>query len=257
MKKEIIEKVRQQQPLIHHLTNQVVMNFTANGLLAFGGSPIMAKEKREVKNIAHIADGVLINIGTIVEQDVEAMIFAGQKANERGIPVVLDPVGVAATPYRHNVVQQLLNAISFTAIKGNAGEIAHLVDVSIETKGVESSNVANNDVITFAKRAAQTYNTLIVVTGETDILADKHNTLLTNESGHPMLTKVTGAGCLLGSIMTACLTLKQYDSIELAHTALTSYGLAAERAMQHHQVAGSGTFVPHFLDELSCTNYGK
>src|SRR5690625_2830766 len=106
MMKDIIKDVRNRQPLIHHLTNQVVMNFTANGLLSFGGSPIMAKEKREVCDIAHIADGILINIGTIVEQDVEAMIFAGQTANERNIPVVLDPVGVAATPYRHNVVQQ-------------------------------------------------------------------------------------------------------------------------------------------------------
>jgi len=99
-----IVQVRNKQPLIHHLTNQVVMNFTANGLLAFGGSPVMAKEVKEAAEMAKIANGVLINIGTITEKDIDAMIQAGITANPRGIPVVLDPVGVAATSFRKQVV---------------------------------------------------------------------------------------------------------------------------------------------------------
>src|SRR5699024_193778 len=103
------------QPLIHHLTNEVVINFTANGLLSFGGSPIMAKEPKEAAEIASIANGVLINIGTAVEADIEAMLLAGQAANKKGIPVVLDPVGIAATPFRQQAAKRLLDAIDFTA----------------------------------------------------------------------------------------------------------------------------------------------
>src|SRR5690625_2069920 len=135
-----IDNVRKVAPLIHHITNQVVMNFTANGLLAFGGSPIMAKERAEATDMATIANGLLINIGTMLKSDIEAMVLAGTKANERGIPVVLDPVGVAASRFRKEQVQRLLQEISFTAIKGNAGEMAHLAGVSWETKGVESTD---------------------------------------------------------------------------------------------------------------------
>src|SRR5690625_4551933 len=129
----MIADIRQQKPLIHHLTNQVVMNFTANGLLSFGGLPIMAKEKTEVNAIAQIADGILINIGTIIKPELESMILAGKTANQRGIPVVLDPVGVAASNFRNEVVETLLTEVQFTAIKGNAGEMAHLVNIPWET----------------------------------------------------------------------------------------------------------------------------
>src|SRR5690625_4034071 len=201
-----IQQVRQSQPLIHHLTNQVVMNFTANGLLAFGGSPIMAKEAQEAKAMASVASGVLINIGTIVEADIEAMLKAGITANERGIPVVLDPVGVAATPFRQQVIQQLTDAINFTAIKGNIGEMAFLVDVAWKTKGVESLD-ETVDVVTLkeiARKISEQYDTIAVVTGAIDMIYHRDK-MKTNETGHPYLTQITGAGCLLGSIVTACL----------------------------------------------------
>src|SRR5690625_6913876 len=125
MKQEIINKIRRDNPLIHHLTNQVVMNFTANGLLAFGGSPVMAKSEKEARQIATAADGVLINIGTLTEQELPAMIAAGKAANQQGIPVVLDTVGVSATPFRSEYVQKILNQISITAIKGNSRSEEH------------------------------------------------------------------------------------------------------------------------------------
>src|SRR5699024_7307302 len=120
------------------LTNQVVMNFTANGLLAFGGSPIMAKEVEEMSAMSGVADGVLINIGTSLKTELPSMIAAGETANQRGKPVILDPVGVAATPFRSETVNTLIDKIEFTAIKGNAGEMAHLVGIPWQTKGVES-----------------------------------------------------------------------------------------------------------------------
>jgi|SRR5690625_3153697 len=244
----IIEQVRKKQPLIHHLTNQVVMNFTANGLLAFGGSPIMAKEKAEAKNMAAIASGVLINIGTIVEPDIDAMVIAGQTANERGIPVVLDPVGVAATPYRQEVIQTLLKKVQFTAIKGNAGEMAHLVGVAWETKGVESIDDDLNKLEQIALQVAEKYRTIAVVTGEMDVISENGKTRI-NKTGHEYLTKITGAGCLLGSIVTACLTVDE-PKMDAAYEAVRFYGQAAEQAAKRNDVFGTGTFLPHFIDAL-------
>lgn len=247
MKQTILDKVRKENPLIHHLTNQVVMNFTANGLLSFGGSPVMAKAEEEAYHMASIADGVLINIGTLSAADLQAMIIAGKAANEKGIPVVLDPVGGAATPFRTAAVNQLLKEVRFTAIKGNAGEMAHLVQIPWETKGVESLGGGNIEEI--AHQVAKTYQTTAVITGEVDVICTE-KIILENHTGHSLLTKITGAGCLLGSILTACLTTD--DSIEdQALTAVQLYGLAAEYATSHQDQSGAGTFSPYFIDALS------
>src|SRR5699024_12643529 len=128
--KHIVDQVRYNPPLIHHLTNQVVMNFTANGLLAFGGSPIMAKEPLEMNDIAGNVDGVLINIGTLTEKDLQAMLLAGKIANQHNIHVVLDPVGVAASDFRSSAIKKLLYEDKFTAINGYSGEMEFLITIS-------------------------------------------------------------------------------------------------------------------------------
>lgn len=245
----IIDDVRTRTPLIHHLTNQVVMNFTANGLLAFGASPIMAKDKSEAKEIAELADGVLLNIGTIYEQDVTAMKRAGRVANERKIPLVFDPVGVGATRFRRNVAEQLLHTLSFTVIKGNAGEMAHLVDIPWKTRGVESIDRDIDKLVQIAERVARKYKTLAIVTGEIDVLAFE-DTVIENKYGHTYLTKITGAGCLLGSIITACLTADA-RAIDAAYEGIIHYTKAAERAVAKEFVQGTGTFLAAFIDELS------
>ncbi len=247
MKQTILNKVRKANPLIHHLTNQVVMNFTANGLLSFGGSPIMAKAEEEAYHMASISNGVLINIGTLSATDLPAMIIAGKAANKKEIPVVLDPVGVAATPFRTAAVNQLLKEVRFTAIKGNAGEMAHLVQIPWETKGVESLGDGNLEEI--AHQVVKKYQTAAVLTGEVDIICTDKN-IAVNQTGHPLLTKVTGTGCLLGSILAAYLTTD--DSIEnQALTTVNFYGLAAEYAASHRDQSGPGIFAPHFIDALS------
>lgn len=247
MNSQVLKHVRENNPLIHNMTNRVVMNFTANGLLAFGGSPIMADAEEEVADIASLADGLLINIGTLNANELSAMFVAGQAANKKGIPVVLDPVGVAASSFRSTAVQRILNEIDVTAIKGNAGELAYLVDIPWETKGVESLD--DGSTADIAKKVAQTYQTTAIVTGKTDVICTPNtNKHLINETGHERLTKITGAGCLLGSIVTACLTTD--DPIEdQVYTALHFYGLAAEHAAK--QAKGSGTFVAAFIDALS------
>src|SRR5699024_10983630 len=164
--KHIVDQVRYNPPLIHHLTNQVVMNFTANGLLAFGGSPIMAKEPLEMNDIAGNEDGVLINIGTLTEKDLQAMLLAGKIAIQHNITDVLDPDGVAPSDFRSSALKQLLNEVKLTAIKGNAGEMAFLVNIPWQTKGVESIDDAQSDITEIAKAVANEFNSIAVVTGE-------------------------------------------------------------------------------------------
>lgn len=247
MKQTIIQEARETMPLIHHLTNQVVMNFSANGLLAFGAAPVMAKAEKEAADMASNADAVLLNIGTLTADELAAMIHAGVAANEKSIPVVLDPVGVAATPFRTKAVKNILEQVKPTVIKGNAGELAHLVEIPWETKGVESVGDGNADEI--ATKVAETYQTAAVVTGKTDVICTG-NKVLQNQTGHPILGQITGAGCLLGSILTACLTTNESIG-EQALTALKFYGCAAEHAAGRTDVNGPGTFLPHFIDALS------
>lgn len=223
------------------------MNFTANGLLSFGATPAMANAKEEAQDMALNADGILLNIGTISPSEVTAMVTAGKAANEKGIPVVLDPVGVAATPFRDTAVKQILREVKPTMIKGNAGEMAYLVNVPWETKGPDS--VGNGNTEEIAVKAAEIYQTAIVVSGKTDIMYTD-GSVKTNETGHPYLTKVTGAGCLLGSILTACLTTTE-PLEQRVQTALEFYGLAAEHAAKSPSVSGPGTFLSHFIDALS------
>lgn len=247
----IIHHVRKTNPLIHHITNQVVMNFTANGLLAFGGSPIMAKEFEEMSAISSKADGLLINIGTMLKSELKSMKEAGKTANKEQVPVVLDPVGVAASSFRSSAVHQLLNAISFTAIKGNAGEMAHLVNIPWQTKGVEATDDTVEKLAKIAQSVSQKYQTIAVITGEKDVICF-NNDILVNETGHHYLTKITGAGCLLGSLITACLTVDlQVKLIEKVWAAVHFYGKVAERVIAEQNINGPGTFTPHFIDGLA------
>lgn len=146
-----LEKVREKGPLVHNITNIVVANDSANGLLAIGASPIMASAKEEMAELAKMADVLVINIGTLDGELVEAMKIAGRAANVAGTPVVLDPVGVGATSYRRKVVQELLSEIKFAAIRGNAGELAAIAGEVWEAKGVDAG-VGSADVLTIAEK---------------------------------------------------------------------------------------------------------
>jgi|SRR5690625_137222 len=247
MNSTIIKNVREKNPLIHHLINEVVMNFVANGTLSFGASPVMARSLKEASDMASNADGVLLNIGTVTEEDIPAMIAAGKTANDKNIPVLVDPVGVAATSFRSEAIQAILQDVKPTVIKGNAGEMAHLAGVSWEVKGVDS--VGEGDVSDIVKRVAETYNTSVVISGKTDVIYS-NNQLYTNDLGHPYLTKVTGGGCLLGSVITACLTTDAPVEEQL-QTAVQFYGLAAEYTVNQLGITGPGTFMARFIDALS------
>lgn len=243
----VIGQVRKKRPLIHNITNAVVMNFTANGLLAFGGSPIMANAIEDAPDVTRLSQGLLLNIGTLTEEQIQAMILSGKAANENGIPVVLDPVGAAATPYRSEVCERILDQVRPTLIKGNPGELAQLVGMEVETKGVDSTGEADFEAI--ARAVAEKIETGAVCTGRVDVICVNGETQI-NDTGHPLLAQITGSGCLLGSILAAGLSV---EGETLSKTAVTlhHYGKAAEMAADHPAVHGPGTFIPHFIDALS------
>lgn len=246
----ILEKIKSQRPLIHSITNPVVMNFTANGLLAFGASPVMANAKEEVAEITEKADALILNLGMLNPIQLEAMLIAGKTANKNGIPIVLDPVGVPASSFRKDAVQTLLSALKISVIRGNAAEIACLMNVEIESKGVDSFSQV--DITEIAIEAAKKLDYIIAMTGKEDLVTDGE-TNYTIKNGHPELTRVTGTGCLLSSIVGAVLAVHD-NHLESTVAALTAYGVAAEQAAQATGNRGPGSFQIEFLNCIANLN---
>ncbi|MGQ0285777.1 hydroxyethylthiazole kinase [Pasteurellaceae bacterium 22721_9_1] len=242
--------VREQNPLIHCITNIVVTNFSANGLLALGASPFMSTMPEEVEEIQNFAGALLINIGTINKLDVEAMILAGQVANRTGVPVVLDPVGAGATTYRRQVVQQILDKVKVSAIRGNVSEVAFLAGVEWESKGVDAGQGEGN-IAEIALAAAQKYQCIVAVSGEIDYISDgKQVAKIAN--GTDLFPKVTGSGCLLGAVVGAFLAVAEKDDYFSACVeACTTYAVAGELAAAG-LTTEVGSFAVEFLNKLSC-----
>src|ERR1700749_3181019 len=154
-----LRRLREQRPLVHQITNYVVMNETANATLALGALPVMAHARQEVEEMVAIAGALVLNIGTLSPTWVEAMLAAGRAANARGIPIVLDPVGAGATRYRTDTAKRILDEVDVTVVRGNAGEVATLVGVDAEVRGVESID-AGADTAELARQAARTLGTV-------------------------------------------------------------------------------------------------
>lgn len=245
----LLTKVQKARPLVHNMTNVVVTNFTANGLLALGASPVMAYAREEVADMAKVAGALVLNIGTLSTEQVDAMIIAGKSANLHGVPVLLDPVGAGATRLRTESAQRILREVKISLIRGNASEIANLVGEVSDIKGVdaaESSAGANAEI---ALRAARQFNAVAAITGKEDVIADgAHYRIISG--GDVLLTQVTGAGCLLTSVLGAFAAVER--DMMLAGTAgLAYYGAAAARAAERTASLGPGSFQVAFLDELA------
>nr|WP_323368610.1 hydroxyethylthiazole kinase [Radiobacillus deserti] len=239
-----IERVRERQPLIHNITNQVVINFTANGLYALGAAPVMTNAIEEAADMASNADGLLLNIGTLSSPQVEAMIQAGHAANQRNIPVILDPVGAGATTFRTEAARRILDNVNVSLIRGNAGEIGSLAGLDVKVRGVDSEGF--HDFGDIAIHAAKQLQIPVAVTGEKDVITDGKQTFIV-ENGHSLLTKVTGAGCLLSSVTTAFIACGT-DILESTAAAISFYGVVAEVAAENNP--GPGSFQMAFLDAL-------
>jgi hydroxyethylthiazole kinase len=241
-----LRDLRQRKPLVHQITNYVVMNETANATLALGALPVMAHAGEEVEEMVRLASALVLNIGTLSEHWVEAMLLAGGAANARGIPVVLDPVGVGATEYRTTTARRILDLVDVTVLRGNAGEIATLVGAQAEVRGVESISTSLEPA-ELAGEAARRLGVIASVTGPIDHVSDGER-LLAVANGHELLAAVTGTGCMSSAITGCFLAGKAGEPLEAAAEALAAFGVAAEDAAAGAN--GPGTFHARLYDAL-------
>lgn len=224
---DLFARVREKRPLVHHITNYVTVNDCANITLCAGGAPVMADAPEEAAEMAAIASSLVINIGTLNAGQIESMILAGKMANERSIPVVLDPVGAGATRFRTETAQRLLEQLEITVLKGNPGEIGIIAGVEAEVRGVDSCGV-NGDPLMIARRLAKTLGITVAVSGPTDIVTNGKRTLLV-ENGHPLMGSISGTGCMAASVTGAFCAVSK-EPVTAAAAALAAFGLAGERA---------------------------
>ena len=242
-----IEMIRQKAPVIHNITNYVVMNNTANALLAIGASPVMAHAEEEVEEMVNIASALVINIGTLSKQWIYSMFKAIREAKKKGIPVILDPVGAGATSYRTWTARELINEESPAIIRGNASEIMALHDDKTKTKGVDSVASADN-ALAIAQKISEKYDCVVCVSGATDYII-KGRQIIKVGNGHPLMTKVTGLGCTATALCGAFAAVEN-NYFTATVKAMAVMGIAGEMAAE--VAAGPGSMQMHFLDNLYC-----
>jgi hydroxyethylthiazole kinase len=223
------------------------MNETANATLALGALPVMAHAQDEVEEMAAIAGALVLNIGTLSPHWVDAMLLAGRVANERGIPVVLDPVGAGATTYRTETAKKILDELDVTVLRGNAGEIATLVGVDAEVRGVESI-ATGGDPADLARRAGRQLGLVASVTGAVDHVSDGE-TLISIANGHPLMATITGTGCMSSALTGCFLAVNRAEPLNAAAEALVAFGVAGEDAAQGAK--GPGSFHVALYDALA------
>lgn len=241
-----LEKVRADAPLVHNITNFVVMNNTANALLAVGASPVMAHAVEEVEEMAGIAAALVINIGTLSREWIAAMELAMQTGRTRGIPIILDPVGAGATRYRTRTTLRLLEQSAPSVIRGNASEISALVDSAVHTKGVDSAAMSGEVAEQAARQLADSYGCVTVVSGATDFLTNGREALHVN-NGDPLMPRVTGLGCTASALIGAFAAVNE-DPLEAAGHAMATLGICGEIAAE--TAAGPASLQVRLIDCL-------
>ena len=241
---EAVERIRQLSPIVHNITNYVVMNNTANALLALGASPVMAHAEEEVADMVGIASSLVINIGTLSRDWIKAMGKAAERAVERGLPIVLDPVGAGATPYRTATARDLASAFRPAIIRGNASEIMAVCGEQARTRGVDSG-AASQDAMAAAQTLFETWGSVVCISGETDYIIGKSRHQVRN--GHPMMTRVTGLGCTASALCGAFAAVTP-DPAQAAAQAMVVMGVAGEMAAELAE--GPGSLQVRFLDAL-------
>ena len=270
--KEILEKldetlktIKEKNPLTHCITNSVTINDCANAVLAIGGSPFMAEDIEELEEVVAIADALVINIGKLSKDQVEAMKTSAKAANETGTPIVLDPVGVGVTELRNRTTMDLIENYEMAAIRGNISEIKAIakltgvidenntakgVDVNIDDIITEENLAANGELI---KELAAKLDTTILASGPIDILSDGETTIAI-DNGDDMMPLITGSGCMLSSIVGSC--VGGSSPLEGSLVAILAMNLAGEkaRAKVEEKDEGTGSFRAYLIDYLYKTN---
>ncbi len=242
---EDLRRIRGDAPLVHNITNYVVMNVTANALLAVGASPVMAHAIEEVEEMTDLAAALVLNIGTLSAPWVAAMRKAAVRARTRGIPIVLDPVGAGATKYRTETARRLMDDAPPAVLRGNASEIRALIYHEKETKGVDSRHAAEA-ALDAARILSWEVGCIVSVSGPVDLIVHK-DSVVRVANGHPLMPRVTGMGCI-ASALTGAFAAVDRDYPRAAAGAMAVMGIAGEMAAEHAQ--GPAGFQTQFLDAL-------
>lgn len=237
--------IREHVPLVHNITNYVVMNTTANALLSIGASPVMAHAEEEVADMVGISNALVVNIGTLSEKWILSIHKAMIQAGNIGVPIILDPVGAGATPYRTKTALHLLSITPVAIIRGNASEISALAQDIVKTKGVDSSSESES-ALNAANELCRKYGSIVCITGKTDIVVSNDQTARIM-NGHPMMQRVTGLGCTSSALCGAFLAVNASVFAAAVH-AMVVMGIAGEMAAE--QAKGPGSLQLHFLDIL-------
>ena len=246
---ELFTRLKEKQPLIHHITNNVTINDCANATLAIGGSPVMATSIKEVADMVKLANALVINFGTIDDSTYEAMIRAGQAANEKGIPVIFDPVGVGATPFRTERAFDYLQKVNVSIVRGNATEVFALIGGKAITRGVDAGEISV-DKEELAVKAAKQLKAIAVISGELDVISNGEVTVKI-ANGDIWLTRITGTGCMTASLI-GCFAGITDDLFSAAIAGMSVMSLAGERARaQMKERDGMGTYLVKLMDEIS------
>eukprot|EP00029_Vermamoeba_vermiformis_P003711 TRINITY_DN1424_c0_g1_i1.p1 TRINITY_DN1424_c0_g1~~TRINITY_DN1424_c0_g1_i1.p1 ORF type:complete len:390 (-),score=75.28 TRINITY_DN1424_c0_g1_i1:14-1183(-) len=239
---EVIDAVRVKNPLVVHITNTVTINDVANVTLLCGASPVMAQENTEM---VELANALVLNMGTLDNHQIDTMISCGRVANKRGIPVVFDPVGAGATPYRTAAAKRILDSIHIDILRGNASEIAALANLPAATRGVDSGVVQNKKE---ALKVLASKDRIVIMTGKHDLLSNG-SVIYEVHNNSAWLQTVTGTGCMLTAVLGAFSTIDQYSRLDVSAAALAYFASAAEKA-EACKPTGPASFKQLFFDSL-------
>ena len=224
----ILARVRERKPLVHHITNWVTIYECAAITRAVGALPVMAHAEEESAEMAGISGALVLNIGTLTPQIVSSMVSAGRMANAKGVPVILDGVGVGATKLRTEKAKEIMGKVKLAVIKGNRSEIGTLAGAKAETKGVEAVSV-EGDLDAIAKKLAKASGAAVAITGKRDIVAGPSGEVYYIDNGHEMMGRVVGTGCMAASMIGAFCAVEK-DPAKAAAAALSCFGVAGELA---------------------------
>ncbi len=253
---ECLKRVREVSPLIHNITNYVTVNDCANMVLACGASPIMADDIGEVEEITSLCAGLNVNIGTLNARTIDAMLAAAKRANELGHPAVLDPVGAGASKLRTGTALRLIEEVRFSVIRGNVSEMKTLSGLAAASRGVDTGladkvtedNLA--EAVAFAKGFAARTGAVIAMTGAIDVVADE-KTAYCIRNGHPMMSSVTGTGCMLSALTAAYVTASPEQKTAAAAAATAAMGLAGELAfLRLTDRDGNASYRNYIIDAI-------
>ncbi|TGC10585.1 hydroxyethylthiazole kinase [Methanolobus halotolerans] len=243
--KDPLKTIRESKPLIHHITNWVTIYDCANMTRTFGALPVMAHAREECADMTNIASALVLNIGTLTTEIIDAMIISAKAANEKRIPVLLDAVGVGATKFRDDMAAKILDSVHIDIIKGNYSEVAKLAGEDARTRGVESTAI-DAEPRQLAKKFAGSRSCVVVMTGKDDIISDGERTFVV-KNGHESMGYIVGTGCMAASVIASFAAINS-DHCDAAKDALCYFGIAGELAAE--KSVTPGTFKMHLYDEV-------